>query len=120
MKRRSIKIDIDWTPKTFWSIIPSINLNIGTGELEFEWLCLGIYVGRLLNNDIKVTAAGKLLSKVVKPPLGVIPKEILMGQEYDTEERLQEISEAIQRYTIVGCIIPQKWLDEYNTLAANK
>lgn len=29
----------------FWAIIPAVNININSKELEFEWLCLGIYFG---------------------------------------------------------------------------
>jgi hypothetical protein len=29
----------------FWAIIPALNININSRELEFEWLCLGIYLG---------------------------------------------------------------------------
>lgn len=30
----------------FWSIIPSININAHSKELELEWLCFGAYIGR--------------------------------------------------------------------------
>lgn len=43
MKRISLKTDIDVDLK-FWSIIPSININLNNKSIEFEWLCLGIYV----------------------------------------------------------------------------
>ena len=33
-------VDIDFK---FWSLIPSINLNRHSHEIEFEWLCIGIY-----------------------------------------------------------------------------
>jgi len=46
MKRISLKIDIDLTPKSFWAILPAINLNVGSRTLEFEWLCIGIYIDK--------------------------------------------------------------------------
>lgn len=42
MTRVRLKTDIDVDLK-FWSIIPSINFNLHTRSIEFEWLCLGIY-----------------------------------------------------------------------------
>ena len=27
----------------FWAILPCINLNFNSGELEIEWLCFGLY-----------------------------------------------------------------------------
>ena len=36
-------VDIDFL---FWHIVPSININFHSRELEFDWLCLGIYAGR--------------------------------------------------------------------------
>ena len=33
-------VDIDFK---FWSLIPSININMHYRMLEFEWLCIGIY-----------------------------------------------------------------------------
>lgn len=46
VNRLSIQIDFDWTPKSFWAILPAVNINVGSGALEFEWLCLGIYIFR--------------------------------------------------------------------------
>lgn len=47
-KRFSFNIDIDFTPKTFWSLIPSININIGSQVTwEFEFLCIGIYINKV-------------------------------------------------------------------------
>lgn len=31
------------TPK-FWALIPAVNINLWTQELEFEWLCFGFYI----------------------------------------------------------------------------
>jgi len=28
----------------FWALLPALNLNINSKSLEFEWLCLGVYV----------------------------------------------------------------------------
>ena len=46
MKRISFKVDVDITPNSFWAIIPAININISSKSLEFEWLCIGIYVSK--------------------------------------------------------------------------
>lgn len=50
----------------------------------------------------------------IKPPLGLTPKYIWNSQ------RLQDISEAIARYTNVGKEIPAEWLEEYNKLVRIK
>lgn len=47
MKDLELRVKIEFTPRTFWSVIPSVNINIGSGELELEWLCVGIYMGRV-------------------------------------------------------------------------
>ena len=47
MKRISLKIDIDFTPKSFWAIVPAININVANRKLEFEWLCFGFYIGKI-------------------------------------------------------------------------
>lgn len=46
MKEISLKINICIDIK-FWSLIPTININLHSKELEFEWLCLGIYTKRI-------------------------------------------------------------------------
>lgn len=46
MKKSILNIELEFTPKDFWSLIPSININISSRELEFEWLCVGIYVSK--------------------------------------------------------------------------
>lgn len=46
MKRIELKVSIDFTPKEFWAILPALNINIHNREFEFEWLCLGIYIGK--------------------------------------------------------------------------
>lgn len=38
---RWIKFFVD---SKFWAIVPAININIHSGELEFEWLCFGLYI----------------------------------------------------------------------------
>lgn len=45
-KRISFKTDID-LDFGLWAILPSININRHIKSLEFEWLCLGIYVSRI-------------------------------------------------------------------------
>ncbi len=44
-KRFSFRVDVD-IDFLFWHLVPSININFHSRELEFEWLCLGIYFGR--------------------------------------------------------------------------
>ncbi len=45
-KRISFKIDCDFDVY-FWHLIPSINLNFHSQEIEFEWLCLGVYISKI-------------------------------------------------------------------------
>lgn len=46
MKREiTIQTQITIDPK-FWALIPALNINLHSGELELEWLCLGIYSKR--------------------------------------------------------------------------
>lgn len=42
-KRVSFKADVD-LDFGFWAILPAININRHSKSLEFEWLCLGIYI----------------------------------------------------------------------------
>ncbi len=45
MNRRTYKIDIDFDI-CFWALFPAININLHSREFEFEWLCLGVYIGK--------------------------------------------------------------------------
>lgn len=45
MKRTTLTIHIDIDFK-FWAILPCLNINLNFPHLEFEWLCLGIYVSK--------------------------------------------------------------------------
>lgn len=45
-----------------------------------------------------------------KPPMGLKPKHIFKLT------RLQDITEAINRYISAECIIPIEWVEEYNEL----
>ena len=45
VKRYSFKIDLEIS-FGFWALLPAINLNLSCRELEFEWLCIGIYIKR--------------------------------------------------------------------------
>jgi len=42
----SFMIEIEITPKTFWALLPAINLNMYSKEIEIEWLCIGIYISK--------------------------------------------------------------------------
>ena len=44
--RLSFMIEIELTPKMFWALLPAINLNMHSKELEVEWLCVGIYISK--------------------------------------------------------------------------
>lgn len=44
--RISIRTDID-LDFGFWAILPAININLHSKSLEFEWLCIGIYISRI-------------------------------------------------------------------------
>lgn len=46
MKRISIRTDVELDFR-FWAILPAININRHNKSLEFEWLCLGIYISRI-------------------------------------------------------------------------
>ena len=45
-KRISFKVDIDLDFQ-FWAILPAININLHSKSLEFEWLCLGVYISKI-------------------------------------------------------------------------
>ena len=45
-RKLSFMIEIEITPKTFWALLPAINLNMYSKELEIEWLCIGIYISK--------------------------------------------------------------------------
>ena len=42
-KRITFKIDCD-IDFLFWHLMPSININLHSHEIEFEWLCIGVYI----------------------------------------------------------------------------
>ena len=44
--RLTFVIEIEITPKMFWALLPAINLNMHSREIEFEWLCIGIYISK--------------------------------------------------------------------------
>ena len=44
-KRVTFKIDCD-LDFYFWHLMPSVNINLHSHEIEFEWLCIGIYIGK--------------------------------------------------------------------------
>lgn len=49
MKKNTLNLTIEVTPKQFWSIIPFININLSSKEIEIGWLCFGIYIGKVAN-----------------------------------------------------------------------
>lgn len=38
------RIDFEFTPLTFWQLLPSVALNLHCKEIELTWLCFGMYV----------------------------------------------------------------------------
>lgn len=38
------RIDFEFTPLTFWQLIPSIAINLHCKEIELTWLCFGMYI----------------------------------------------------------------------------
>ena len=46
-RKLSFMIELEITPKTFWALLPAINLNMHSKELEIEWLCIGIYISKI-------------------------------------------------------------------------
>lgn len=32
----------------FWAILPALNINLHYPSIEFEWLCLGIYIEKVV------------------------------------------------------------------------
>lgn len=56
----------------------------------------------------------KVIKKKVyarKPPIGLRPRFVVES------ERLQEISEAVNRYVKAGFDVPEEWLDEWEEIA---
>jgi len=49
MKKITLNLTVEATPKQFWSIIPFININLSSKEIEIGWLCFGIYIGKVAN-----------------------------------------------------------------------
>jgi hypothetical protein len=44
LKQKDKRIDFEFTPKTFWQLLPSIALNLHCKEIELTWLCFGCYI----------------------------------------------------------------------------
>ena len=63
MIRKSLVIDFDIDFK-FWHLFPSININLHSKELEFEWMCVGIYISRKKDNRAKELAERELWRKL--------------------------------------------------------
>lgn len=45
-----------------------------------------------------------------KPPIGIMPRK------FWDEQRLQNLSAAINRYLCAGRLVPTEWINEYNEL----
>ena len=50
------------------------------------------------------------MNRPVKPPLGIIPKNIWKQQ------RMEDIREAVDRYLDANLRVPIEWIEEYNEL----
>ena len=44
--RLTFVIEVELTPKMFWALLPAVNLNMHSKEIEIEWLCVGIYISK--------------------------------------------------------------------------
>lgn len=58
----------------------------------------------------KILQGGNLMERLVKSPLGIIPKNIWKKQ------RLRELRDAVERYLEANQIVPIEWIEEYNQL----
>lgn len=43
-KQKQKRIDFEFTPLTFWQLIPSVAINLHSNEIELTWLCFGMYI----------------------------------------------------------------------------
>jgi len=50
------------------------------------------------------------MERLVKPPLGIIPKKIWK------EQRLGDLRDAVERYLEANQRVPIEWIKEYNEL----
>lgn len=69
------------------------------------------YVANKTGKEWEPTNDQKEWKAVEKPPLGLTPKYV------KTEERKQEILEAMNRYNETGKPIPEEWVKEYDELS---
>lgn len=71
-----------------------------------------------------------MTNKVIKPPLGILPKELFleflehdikinggMSEKHIFKARFDNLKLAIQRYLNVNKTIPIEWIEEYNELS---
>ncbi len=58
----------------------------------------------------KILQGGNLMGRLVKSPLGIIPKNVWKKQ------RLGELRGAVERYLEANQRIPIEWIEEYNEL----
>ena len=95
--------------------------NFGYAEKEFyesKGVCITTdptefirYVADKTGKEWEPTNDQKEWKAVEKPPLGLTPKYV------KTEERKQEILEAMNRYNETGKPIPEEWVKEYDELS---
>ena len=38
------RVDFEFTPLTFWQLLPSVAINSHCKEIELTWLCFGMYI----------------------------------------------------------------------------
>jgi len=58
-KRNTFKLDLD-IDLNFWALLPALNINVHSKELEFEWLCFGVYLKK--SDQITINNATEKLS----------------------------------------------------------
>lgn len=50
LKRKTFKLKVDFdVDYNFFAILPALNINLHSKEIEFEWFYFGLYIG--INQD---------------------------------------------------------------------
>ena len=44
ISKKAKRIDFEFTPLTFWQLIPSVAINLHCKEIELTWFCFGMYI----------------------------------------------------------------------------